>query len=159
MINELFAKWLTHNHTRFQYKPIQISPTSYIFEGIIENIYLLIGERVAETMICFDDKNGENYDHISLDCHRDVQFIETKGYTDIDWLDEYKRYFLTYEEMVYATLFEPIIEYCKKYFVDDNHLYLINLGGTTLAFIGDLNEEKKLHKYKDAQIDKLKIFL
>lgn len=149
MLNELFEKWLQTNQDRFRYKPIKAGSDIYKFEGIIENIYLKIQEDTKEGMILFEHENGETYDHISLGYLEEVKYIKGKGYTDLAWADEHKSYFPTYEEMVYATIFEPIVAYCDKYFIGKNTLYLVEMDTATFGLIGGKREEDEIQKLKE----------
>ena len=51
--------------------------------------------------------------------------------------------------MVYATIFEPIVAYCDKHFIDGNHLYLVDMDGIVLPSIGGESKEKEIQKLKE----------
>jgi len=149
MLNELFEKWLQTNQNRFRYKPIKAGLDIYKFEGIIDNVYLLLQEETTESMILYDYECESYGILVDLGYLEKVKYIEGKGYTDLGWLDECIQYFLTYEEMVYATIFEPIVVYCDKHFIDGNHLYVVDMDGIVLPSIGGESKEKEIQKLKE----------
>lgn len=176
MLTTYFDKWLKKNINQFKYKPIKIAFGRYIFEGIIENITLFIDNDNCEIDIYFDNDDGENYDHLDIGYIQRARHIKTKGYTDLDWIDEYKnRFYPTYKEILIKNLFEPLIQYCDDYFIEKNHLYLADMSSVTFAMIGNssegkdiisleknLNETSKkinLEKNKYTKIQKLGIFI
>jgi hypothetical protein len=59
-----------------------------------------------------------------------------------------KLFDIWFEDIIHQTLFEPIINYCDKYFVKTNSLYLINGRGWTTAFIASTDEKANDKRYK-----------
>jgi hypothetical protein len=143
----LFEKWLEKNSDRFTYKPKRIKPSEYSFEGIIKNISLRVA--CEECSICFDDNDGEYFDHIDIEYIEYLDYKEGKGYYDEGTILYYiKRnlpipYYPTYEDIIHQTLFETIINYCDKHFIKENSLYLMNSSGWRSASISPADNDKQ----------------
>lgn len=153
-----FDEWLFQNRDSFMYKPISISPNKYKFEGINDNIILVIDDTNCEVLIEFS-KDSIKYDSLSLAYLDNIIYVTDKGYTDTSWIGDYKkRYYLTYKDILIDNLFNPIIRYVNDKFVSSNYLHFVNINtdGITFALITDILEEKELIKLQTAyrKIDK-----
>ena len=145
-LTKLFEIWLAENKHNFEYCPIKISPNKYMFDRITESIHLQINDENMEVMITFSSTLGDYYDSISIGYFEKVVFEKGKGYTDLGWIDQYKgRYFNTYKKMVNENLFAPILEFCSRYFIVTNSLYLVNMDSCTFGIIGDWREQKEIN--------------
>ena len=133
-ITTYFDSWLDKNIDRFAHKPIKIEFNRYKFDGIIDNIVLVLDDTNCEAMIeC--SHNDTVYDCISLGYIEDLVFIDDKGYTDSSWVDKYKdKFYTSYEDMIVDNLFNPIASYCNDKFIPNNHLYLVNINNTSITF-------------------------
>ena len=56
-LTRLFDRWLSTNSDKFRYKPIQVTKNRYRFEGIIENVYLVLDEEDLASQIVFDTES------------------------------------------------------------------------------------------------------
>jgi len=144
-LTELFEIWLVDNKHHFEYCPIKITPNKYRFDGIAESIHLQINDENMEVMVTFSTDFGDYCDSISIGYFDEVVFQKGKGYTDLGWIGKYKgRYFSTYEKMVDENLFKPIVEFCSRYFIKSNNLYLVSMNSCTFGLIGDWREKKEI---------------
>jgi len=120
-LTKLFDRWLSTNSDKFRYKPIHVAENRYRFEGIIENVYLVLDEEELDSKIVFDDHVGNNYGHAYLDGIIEVCEDE-KGFYDSD--DEIRVYFSEYEQMIEKRVFSYIVSYCDTHFIPNSKLYL-----------------------------------
>ena len=65
-----------------------------------------------------------------------------------------KRYYPSFKLLVYENLFEYITVFCDKYFVEQNHYFLVNLGTSKLAFIGNENDDSIIKEFRELITDK-----
>ena len=147
----IFKKWLKNNQNRFNCKLISNNFEGYNFDGIIKNISLIIDYTQPEAMLKLDDINtNKNYDYYTIQYIGNLQYDNKKGYYDADRVDKKFTYYNSFEELIIAEVFEPIIEYCNTNFREENSLYLIDYGGSTEGFIATNNEKdiKKIQKLK-----------
>ncbi len=158
----IFDEWLDENIHRFHYKPIvkeiRNGYAVYSFEGIINNISLVVDFWRPEAMIWFanlpefcEDVNDMNFDHVAIEYIGEEKYHPLKGYYDADRIDHIYDYFSTQKELYINNVFEHIIEYINKMFVSENSLYLIDYsGGSTEGFIfpTDTNDQcRKLQSF------------
>jgi hypothetical protein len=123
-LTELFNQWLTTNSDKFEYPPVKVEKNRYRFEGIIENIYLVLDDEDLSSHIVIDKLDGSDCGNIYLDgvmtpCEDD------KGFYD-SWEKEDITYYSSYEELIYKEAFIYIIEYCDKHFSPDASLYFVD---------------------------------
>ena len=93
---------------------------------------LLIDHTYPESMIFFDDSDGENYDQKPLEYIAMLRDDDVKGFYDEEvinyckekGIDYSKDYYPTYLEMLHKVIFEPIVKYANEHFVKENSLYL-----------------------------------
>ena len=157
-IVEHFDKWLIDNIDRFEHKPINIEFNKYSFEGIVENIILVLDDNNCESIIEYHN-NEIKYDTLLLGYIENLKYIEDKGYTDTAWIGKFKdNYYSTYADIINENIFNPIVKYCNDVLIKENHLYLVDMKSNeiTFALIGDNSQEKEIQKLEDAcvQIDK-----
>lgn len=150
----IFQKWLDENIYRFNHKPVLKNIINgkgiYSFEGIIDNITLVVAFWIPESMIYFDnlpefceDTDDVNFDHRIVAYIGDEKYHPLKGYYDADRIDDEYYYFPTQKELYINEVFEPIIEYCNQMFVPENSLYLRDFAGATTGFIAPTDEESQ----------------
>lgn len=136
-ISQLFPRWLEINEQKFKYKPIKISNNKYIFTSINPEIYLSISDEEKETSIHYSH-DEEIYDYHDINYIKQLVYVLNKGFRDKGEISESeKRYYPSFKLLVYENLFEGITHFCDKYFVEQNHYFLVNLGTSKLAFIGN----------------------
>jgi len=144
----IFRNWLDKNIHRFTHKPVQNQDGSFYFYGITKAITLIFDFRQPEAMLSFNDiDTNQNYDYYAIQYIGNLQYHPLKGFYDADRTDSNFRYYNSYENLLIAEVFEPIIEYCNKNFIKNNALYLIDYQDYTEGFIGSCDE---------TDIDKLK---
>ncbi len=144
-VEVVFCEWLKENIDRFNFKPIlqyvKDGTGVYSFEGIVDNISLVVAFYSPESMVFFDnlsvfceDPDDTYFDHHVVDYIGEEQYHPTKGYYDAE--NGVYDYFPTQKELYINNIFEPIIEYCNIIFVPENSLELLKMGcGSTAGCI------------------------
>ena len=157
-----FDNWLAKNIDRFKYKPIKIGFDKYRFDGIIDSIVLQVPKNRKEIRIILyspnkfqTNKSKTDYEMKDISSLHKVKHIKGKGYTDLDWIDEYKNTFYpTFQAMVHTELFEPLIKYCNKSFINNNSLYIIESKyGIVMGVIGNALQGKSLKELEDVCVN------
>jgi len=117
----IFNDWLSKNIDRFNVKPKQKEDKVvgfFCFEGVIENITLLVTFEPLEAMLLFDYCD-DNFDIYSIAYIGDECFDSAKGYYDGDRVDKKYTYFPTKIDLYTKEVFEPMTEYINKILVPE----------------------------------------
>jgi len=137
----IIKNWMNENLSRFNVKPVVESTGGYSFEGIIKNVRLSFNDYNAEAMIDFWDLDeDEHYDQLVINYIGDESLHPQKGYYDGDRTDGVYTYFPTREELYANEVFEYLVQDCNKLLVPQNSLYILDLNGSTMGFIGLTDE-------------------
>ena len=153
-LSQLFTRWLEINEQKFKYKPIKISKHKYIFTNINPEIYLSISDEEKEISIHYIH-DEEIYDYHDINYIKQLVYVSNKGFIDKGEIGKSeKRYYTSFKLLVYENLFEDITVFCDKYFVEQNHYFLVNLGTSKLAFIGNENDDSIIKEFRELITDK-----
>jgi hypothetical protein len=161
LIVSYFDKWLAKNLYRFKYKPIKIGFARYRFEGINDSIVLQITPHTRELTMLFHSPNKkgtisyeDDFDMRDISWFEKIKYIKHKGYIDKGWSNQYQtKYYNSYKELLHTELFEPLIEYCNNYFIEENHYYIMECkSGITMGLIGNTNDGKIVQELENTCI-------
>lgn len=143
---QFFNDWLHKNINRFSHHPIRKNRQEFYFRGVTRQVYLIMTNDYTDASLAVDDKDGNNFDFLYIQYIGDLKYAPNKGYFDADRVDEIYSYYPTVKELLVAEVFEPIIIFCNKNFIEKNCLYLYgNVDKNTSATISSKNVESRMH--------------